>query len=165
MFDIIRTYVQNGDKMRRFGRRKRERCLELSHKGLCFKPCGKRAEELDEIELFEDELEAIRLSDHLGLYQEEAALKMNISRTTFSRIVSSARKKVAEALLDKKILIIKESKVQNSGEKILACNNSKCVKRNECKRYELFEKGAKEYSTNGGTPEKGCKKFIPREGN
>lgn len=44
---------------------------------------------------------------------------------------------------------------------ILACNNDKCIKRDECKRHKLYEEGAKEYSTNGGTPEKGCKKFIP----
>ncbi|MDX1810051.1 MAG: hypothetical protein R3331_10965 [Sulfurospirillaceae bacterium] len=42
----------------------------------------------------------------------------------------------------------------------LACNNDKCIKKNECKRYNLFKDGAKEYSTNGGTPEKGCRKFI-----
>lgn len=47
-------------------------------------------------------------------------------------------------------------------KKTLACNNDKCIKRNECKRYKLFLDGAKEYSTNGGTPEKGCKKFIQK---
>lgn len=47
-------------------------------------------------------------------------------------------------------------------KKILACNNDKCVMRNKCKRHQLYEDGAKEYSTNGGTPEKGCKKFIQK---
>ena len=45
---------------------------------------------------------------------------------------------------------------------VLACNNSKCIKKDECKRNQLYIDGAKEYSTNGGTPEKGCKKFIQR---
>jgi hypothetical protein len=45
-------------------------------------------------------------------------------------------------------------------EKIVACNNNKCIKRTRCRRYDLFLKGAKEYTTNGGTPEKGCKKFM-----
>jgi len=45
-------------------------------------------------------------------------------------------------------------------KKILACDNSECMKKESCKRYRLFVDGAKEYSTNGGTPHKGCKKFI-----
>jgi len=45
---------------------------------------------------------------------------------------------------------------------VLACNNSKCIKKDKCKRYKLYVDGAKEYSTNSGTPEKGCKKFIQR---
>lgn len=46
-----------------------------------------------------DELEAIRLADLEGLYQEEAAERMHVSRPTFGRIVSSARRKVAKALV------------------------------------------------------------------
>jgi len=42
----------------------------------------------------------------------------------------------------------------------LACNNDRCINKDRCERYRLFKQGAKEYSTNGGTPEKGCKKFI-----
>jgi len=47
-------------------------------------------------------------------------------------------------------------------EKILACNNEKCVKNIECERYRLFKSGEKEYKTHGGTPDKGCGKFIKR---
>jgi len=42
------------------------------------------------------------------LYQEEAAQRMNISRSTFSRIVTEARKKVTDAIMNGKILMIKE---------------------------------------------------------
>jgi predicted DNA-binding protein (UPF0251 family) len=45
-----------------------------------------------------DELEAIRLADMEGLYQEDAAKFMNISRQTFGNILSSAHKKIAESL-------------------------------------------------------------------
>jgi hypothetical protein len=48
-------------------------------------------------------------------------------------------------------------------ETILACNNEICKMHAVCLRYSLFKNGAKEYSTNGGTPQKGCKKFILRE--
>ncbi len=43
---------------------------------------------------------------------------------------------------------------------IVACNNNKCINKDRCQRYKLFKDGAKEWTTNGGTPEKGCKKFI-----
>ena len=61
---------------------------------------------LEKIELFEDEMEAIRLADFEGLYQQECADKMGISRTTFSRLIESARKKIADALLHTKALKI-----------------------------------------------------------
>ena len=45
-----------------------------------------------------DEFEAIRLADLEGLYQEQAADRMGISRATFGRILESAHRKVAEVL-------------------------------------------------------------------
>ncbi len=45
-------------------------------------------------------------------------------------------------------------------EKILACDNDNCLKKDECERYGLFKAGAKEYKTFNGTPAKGCGKFI-----
>jgi len=60
----------------------------------------------DIITLNLDELEAIRLADLEGLYQEQAAEKMSVSRPTFARILESARKKVAEALVQGKGLVI-----------------------------------------------------------
>jgi len=94
--------------MRGFGRRKKERCIDIDHLSLCFKPCGIKSASLEKIVLFEDEVEAIRLADYEGLYQEECANKMKISRTTFSRIIASARKKIADALLNEKVLEVKE---------------------------------------------------------
>jgi rubrerythrin len=42
----------------------------------------------------------------MGLYQEDAATRMNVSRQTFGRIVESARRKVADALVNGKALKI-----------------------------------------------------------
>lgn len=56
--------------------------------------------------LHDDELEALYLSDFKGLYQEECALSMGVSRPTFSRIIKNARKKVSEMLLHGKELNI-----------------------------------------------------------
>jgi uncharacterized protein len=51
-------------------------------------------------------LEAIRLSDYEGLSQEEAAQRMNVSRQTFGRILTQARKTVAETLVNGRVLRI-----------------------------------------------------------
>jgi len=74
-----------------------------------FLPAEKSQETCDAINLTDDELEALRLIDFLGLYQEEAAKKMNVSRPTFSRIVDRARKKVVDFILHGKHLKIDQS--------------------------------------------------------
>jgi len=71
-----------------------------------FKPAGTPLAGLDEVKLLVEEAEAIRLKDVEGLEQEESAQKMNISRTTFSRILDSARQKIADALLNGKAIRI-----------------------------------------------------------
>ncbi|MGE4487947.1 MAG: DUF134 domain-containing protein, partial [Kiritimatiellales bacterium] len=63
-----------------------------------FKPQGIPMRMLKTVELAADELEAIRLADFEGLYQEQAAERMGVSRQTFGLIVARARKKIAEAL-------------------------------------------------------------------
>lgn len=69
-----------------------------------FKPAGVPACSLEQVVLTLDEVEALRLADLNGLYQEQAAAQMKISRPTFSRIVAEARRKVAEALIQGKAL-------------------------------------------------------------
>lgn len=64
-----------------------------------FKPRGVPVEQLEEMTLSVDELEALRLADLEGLYHEDAAARMNVSRPTFGRIVESARKTVAAVLV------------------------------------------------------------------
>ena len=71
-----------------------------------FKPAGIRMTDLEENILTVDEFEAVRLKDLLGLEQEEAAKKMNISQPTFHRLVLSARKKIADALVSGKAIKI-----------------------------------------------------------
>ena len=73
---------------------------------MSFKPAGIPASRLDCITLTVDELEAIRLADLEGLYQEEAAKKMGVSRQTFGRIVLSAHRKIADVLVNGKILYV-----------------------------------------------------------
>ena len=56
--------------------------------------------ELEKIEMFQDEVEALRLCDRDGLTQEEAGLRMGVSRGTIQRIITSARKKSAQAIAE-----------------------------------------------------------------
>jgi len=71
-----------------------------------FKPRGIPMRDLDEVDLIMEEIESLRLKDFLGLDQIEAAKKMNISQSTFQRILTSARKKVAQALVNGEALKI-----------------------------------------------------------
>jgi len=71
-----------------------------------FKPAGIRMIDLEESILTVDEFEAVRLKDLEGLEQEEAAKKMNISQPTFHRLLSSARKKIADSIVNGKALKI-----------------------------------------------------------
>lgn len=73
-----------------------------------FKPKGIPLKQLDEVVLEIDEFEAIHLKDLKGFEQEICAKKMNISQSTFHRIIVSARKKVADALINGKAIKIEK---------------------------------------------------------
>ncbi|HOZ36599.1 MAG TPA: DUF134 domain-containing protein [bacterium] len=73
-----------------------------------FKPQGVPMRELEIIELTTEEMEAYRLRHINDLDQKEAAEKMRTSQSTYQRILCSAYKKIAEALINgKAIKIIK----------------------------------------------------------
>jgi len=64
---------------------------------------------LEVVELTAEEAEALRLRNIKDLEQKEAADQMNTSQSTFQRILSSAYKKITEAIIDgKAIKIIKK---------------------------------------------------------
>jgi len=86
-----------------------------------FKPAGVPLRGLEEIALSVDEFEALRLADLEGLYQDQAALRMGISRATFARIVEASRRKVAEALVHGRALRITGGPVAFAGERRFRC--------------------------------------------
>ena len=88
-----------------------------------YKPKGIPSSFLEEILLTLDEFEAIRLADFEGLYQEEAAIRMDISRQTFGRIIDSAHQKIAEALIHGKALKIEGGEVAIGNMKKFKCRN------------------------------------------
>ena len=87
-----------------------------------FKPRGIPLSMLEEVILTVDEFEAIRLADLGGLYQEQAAEKMNVSRQTFGRIIESAHKKVAEALVKGKALKIEGGEFEMASMRKFKCS-------------------------------------------
>jgi predicted DNA-binding protein (UPF0251 family) len=82
-----------------------------------FKPIGIPVLELEEVVMSLDEFEAVRLADLDGLYQEEAAEQMDVSRTTFSRIIDAAHRKMADAIVHGKALRIEGGPVQVLGRR------------------------------------------------
>lgn len=77
----------------------------------------------EEVALSVDELEAVRLADLEGLYQDDAAARMGVSRPTFARVVTAARRKVAEALVGGRALRIGGGPVAFVGERQFRCGS------------------------------------------
>ncbi|EHQ51227.1 MULTISPECIES: DUF134 domain-containing protein [Ectothiorhodospira] len=80
-----------------------------------FKPAGIPLRDLEEVVLALEEVEALRLADLEGRYQADAADSMGVSRSTFSRMLDSARKKVSEALLQGKAIRIEMADTPRTG--------------------------------------------------
>lgn len=87
-----------------------------------FKPLGVPGRSLEQILLSLDEFEAIRLADLLGMSHEEASEEMEISRSTFSRLIEKARKKNAEFLFHGKMLTVDGGNVHFRNN-IIRCND------------------------------------------
>lgn len=73
-----------------------------------FKPAGIPLTDLEESLLTLPEFEALRLIDYEQLSQEDAGKKMNVSQSTLSRVLSSARRKLADAIINGKAIKIEE---------------------------------------------------------
>jgi predicted DNA-binding protein (UPF0251 family) len=88
------------------GRQPRWRRVDFLPQVTYFKPGGVPLARLQEVRLSIEEAEAVRLKDVEGLGQDDCAQRMSVSRTTFARILLSARQKMADALLNGKAIRI-----------------------------------------------------------
>ncbi len=70
------------------------------------KPRGVPLSSLDIVVMTMAECEALRLVDYEGMHHDEAACKMEVSRPTLTRILDSAHRKVADAIVNGKALRI-----------------------------------------------------------
>lgn len=82
------------------------RRVEFEPQFTYFKPAGVPKWQLEELVLSVEEMEAIRLKDLEGLEQEDCAERMHVSRPTFQRVLISARRKLAEAIIAGKAIRI-----------------------------------------------------------
>jgi predicted DNA-binding protein (UPF0251 family)/predicted Fe-Mo cluster-binding NifX family protein len=83
-----------------------------------FKPAGIPGRDLETLTLTSDEVEALRLVDADGLFQEAAARQMGISRPTLGRVLNEARRKTALALSQGYALVI------NAGSTVVRAGGS-----------------------------------------
>lgn len=93
-------------------RPKRGRRILSNPNIIYFKPRGVPLIELEEVKIRMDEYEAIKLKDFEGFDQIICAKKMNVSQPTFNRILTLARKKIADAIINGKAV-----QIEKEGEK------------------------------------------------
>lgn len=93
------------------GRRKKVRFVQAMPKTRVFSPRG-HAGRPDEVVLSIDEFEAVKLADHQGFNQSEGAIALGVSRPSFGRILREARQKLADAIVNGKIIKIDSGDVQ-----------------------------------------------------
>jgi predicted DNA-binding protein (UPF0251 family) len=81
-------------------RPRKRRIIPHVPKPAIYKPAGVPLGGLSRVTLLQEEREALRLADLEGLTQAQAAKRMGVSRSTFQRMVSQARRQVALALTE-----------------------------------------------------------------
>jgi uncharacterized protein len=87
-----------------------------------FKPQGVQRRELKCVTLELDEFEAIRLVDYIAMDHTEAAIEMGISRSTFTRLIEQARRKMASFLIEGRLLRIGGGNIHFHGN-VIRCRN------------------------------------------
>jgi predicted DNA-binding protein (UPF0251 family) len=81
-------------------RPRKRRFLDRRPSPAVYKPAGIALNDLNLVSLFPAELEALRLADLEGLSQADGAGRMQVSRSTFQRILAHARRQVSLALVE-----------------------------------------------------------------
>lgn len=98
-------------------RPRKGRCLHLTPPVRFFKPQGVPVRTLQTFVLRDEGMEALALVDVKGKDHESAAALMNVSRPTFSRILTEARRAVAQAITSGSALRIEPADTNLSARK------------------------------------------------
>ena len=122
-------------------RPKKKRTIDFSFNCTYFKPVGVRMKKLEKNIISYEEMEALRLQDFLEKNQTEASLHMNISQSTFYRLINKARKKIVDALINGKAIkieggdfIMKDNKL-NENSLVAVSSSSKDLEGNVDTRF------------------------------
>lgn len=105
----------------------------------CFSP---QVANCEEVVLSVEEVEAIRLSDYVGMEQDDAADSMKVSRGTYQRIINSARGKTADALVHGKAIRIGGGDYELTagiaccGKHAGSCRGNRCRNCKDCENYK-----------------------------
>ena len=86
-----------------------------------------------------DEYETIRLIDMEGFIQEECASQMNVARTTVQGIYNEARKKLADSLVNGKVLRIEGGEYRICDGSGKGCGGGSCGRRRCGRNFENDE--------------------------
>ena len=98
--------IEHGRQFKICGRPRLNRRVRFQAKASYFKPQGIPMKQLEVVELTSEEAEALRLKNIKNLDQSECAKKMNTSKSTFQRILTSAYKKITDAIINGKAIKI-----------------------------------------------------------
>lgn len=105
-------------------RPRNRRCLSAPPLMEGFRPYGMQMKETEAVVLLMEEYEALKLCDYENLRHDEAAIRMNISRPTFTRTYDSARRALAKAVVEGKALVIRGG-CNTAGENWFRCRQCK----------------------------------------
>lgn len=103
-----------------------------------FGPLNTSADASGFVRMTVDEYETIRLIDLVGFTQEECSVQMNVARTTVQGIYNEARKKLADSLVNGKILLIEGGEFRLCEGKEDYCRCGGCRK-HRCRREAIKE--------------------------
>jgi len=103
-----------------------------------FGPLGVGAGQREAVTMSVDEYETIRLIDIEGFTQEMCAKQMNVARTTIQGIYEVARRKVADTLVNGKVLLIEGGEYLLCDQDHPTCSNERGCRhrRRQNRRYE-----------------------------
>ncbi len=112
------------------GRPRSKRCLSGGD-FRCMTPACRKGEPIETVMLLPEEIEAIKLADLMGMEQEEAAVRMGVSRKTAWKDLHNARKKIADAIVNGKALRVEGCESADTercgiGFCMEKCRNIKC---------------------------------------
>ena len=99
-------------------RPKKTRWIKCDPGERCFRPRCQSVKKLQGVILTLDEFESLRLCDLLKLDQHAIAIKMKVHRSTVSRILTSARAKVSDALVNLKAIKVEGGCCEARSKKI-----------------------------------------------